>query len=44
MSDAEKLAAALEQIGTAVNIEAEIVDGKVAVDMNAEDASPQELI
>jgi chemotaxis protein MotB len=44
MSDAEKLAAALEQIGTAVNIEAEIVDGKVAIDMNAEDASPQELI
>ena len=44
MSDAENLAAALEQIGTAVNIEAEIVDGKVAVDMNAEDASPQELI
>jgi len=44
MSDAEKLAAALEQIGNAVNIEAEIVDGKVVVDMNATDASPQELI
>jgi chemotaxis protein MotB len=44
MSDAEKLAAALEQIGNAVNIEAEIVDGKVVVDMNAADASPQELI
>jgi chemotaxis protein MotB len=44
MSDAEKLAAALEQIGSAVNIEAEIVDGKVVVDMNATDASPQELI
>ena len=44
MSDAEKLAAALRQIGSAVNIEAEIVDGKVAVDMNADDASPQELI
>lgn len=44
MSDAEKLAAALEQIGKAVNIEAEIVDGKVVVDMNATDASPQELI
>ena len=44
MSDAEKLAAALEQIGNAVNIEAEIVDGKVVVDMNATDSSPQELI
>jgi chemotaxis protein MotB len=44
MSDAEKLAAALEQIGNAVNIEAEIIDGKVVVDMNATDASPQELI
>ena len=44
MSDAEKLAAALELIGNAVNIEAEIVDGKVVVDMNATDASPQELI
>jgi chemotaxis protein MotB len=44
MSDAEKLAAALEQIGNAVNIKAEIVDGKVVVDMNAADASPQELI
>lgn len=44
MSDAEKLAAALEQIGSAVNIDAEIVEGKVAINMNAEDASPQELI
>jgi chemotaxis protein MotB len=44
MSDAEKLAAALEQIGSAVNIAAEIVNGKVVVDMNATDASPQELI
>jgi len=44
MSDAEKLAAAVEQIGNAVNIEVEIVDGKVVVDMNATDASPQELI
>ncbi|WP_292287519.1 flagellar motor protein MotB [Marivita sp.] len=44
MSDAEKLAAALEQIGQDVDISAEVVDGKVAIDMNAEDASPQELI
>lgn len=44
MSDAEKLAAALEQIGQDVNISAEVVDGKVAISMNAENASPQELI
>lgn len=44
MSDAEKLAAALEQIGQDVDISAEVVDGKVAIDMNAEDSSPQELI
>ncbi|WP_044043847.1 flagellar motor protein MotB [Octadecabacter antarcticus] len=44
MSDAEKLAAALEQVGSALNIEAEILDGRVAIDMNAENASPQELI
>lgn len=44
MSDAEKLAAALEQIGQDVDISAKVVDGKVAIDMNAEDASPQELI
>jgi chemotaxis protein MotB len=44
MSDAEKLAAALEQIGQDVDISAEVVDGKVAVDMNAEDSSPQELM
>jgi chemotaxis protein MotB len=44
MTDAEKLAAALQQIGSAVNIDAEIVEGKVAVNMNAKDASPQELI
>src|SRR6056297_238160 len=44
MSDAEKLAAALEQIGQDVDISAEVGDGKVAIDMNAEDASPQELI
>jgi len=44
MSDAEKLAAALGQIGNAANIEVEIVDGKVVVDMNATDASPQEMI
>lgn len=44
MSDAEKLAAALKQIGSAVSIDAEIVDGKVAIDMNAADSSPQELI
>jgi chemotaxis protein MotB len=44
MSDAEKLAAALEQIGQDVDIAAEVVDGKVAIDMNAEDSSPQELI
>lgn len=43
-SDAEKLAAALKQIGGSVSIDAAIVDGKVAIDMNAEDASPQELI
>ena len=44
LSDAEKLAAALEQIGSALDIQAEILDGKVAIDMNAENASPQELI
>jgi chemotaxis protein MotB len=44
LSDAEKLVMALEQIGASVNVEAEIVDGKVSVDLNAEDASPQELI
>lgn len=44
LSDAEKLAAALEQIGEDVNISAQVVDGKVAVNMNAEDSSPQELI
>lgn len=44
MSDAEKLAAALEQIGQDVDISAKVVDGKVAIEMNAEDASPQELI
>lgn len=44
MSDAEKLAAALEQIGQDVNISAEVVNGKVAISMNAENASPQELI
>lgn len=44
MSDAEKLAAALEQIGQDVNISAEVVDGKVAISLNAENASPQELI
>jgi chemotaxis protein MotB len=44
MSDAEKLAAALEQIGSSLDIQAEILDGKVAIDMNAENASPQQLI
>ena len=44
MSDAEKLAMALEKIGASVNVSAQIVDGKVAIDLNAEDASPQELI
>jgi len=44
MSAAEKLAAALEQIGSSLDIQAEILDGKVAIDMNAENASPQQLI
>ncbi len=44
LSDAEKLAMAFEQIGASVNVQAEIVDGRVSVDLNAEDASPQELM
>jgi chemotaxis protein MotB len=44
LSDAEKLAMALELIGASVNVQAEIVDGRVSVDLNAEDASPQELM
>ena len=43
-SDAEELLQALEKIGEAVNMSAEIVDDKVVVDLNAEDASPQEMI
>lgn len=43
-SDAERLAEALEQIGAAANIEAEIVDGRVVVNLNAEDASPREMM
>jgi chemotaxis protein MotB len=44
LSDAEKLAMAFEQIGASVNVQAQIVDGRVSVDLNAEDASPQELM
>ncbi|MEN8892273.1 MAG: OmpA family protein [Planktotalea arctica] len=43
-SDAEELLQALQKIGEAVNMSAEIVDDKVVVDLNAEDASPQEMI
>ena len=44
LSDAEKLAEAMEKIGASVNVTAEIVDGKVAVNLNAEDATPEEMI
>lgn len=43
-SDAEELLDALQKIGEAVNMTAEMVDDKVVVDLNAEDASPQEMI
>jgi len=43
-SDAEQLLDALQKIGEAVNMTAEMVDDKVVVDLNAEDASPQEMI
>jgi chemotaxis protein MotB len=44
LSDAEKLAEAMEKIGASVNVTAEIVDGKVAVNLNAEDSTPEEMI
>lgn len=43
-SDAEKLAEAMEKIGASVNVSAEIVDGKVAVNLNAEESTPEEMI
>jgi len=43
-SDAEELLDALQKIGEAVNMTAEMVDDKVVVDLNAEDASPQDMI
>ena len=43
-SDAEQLLDALQKIGEAVNMTAEMVDDKVVVDLNAEDASPKEMI
>ncbi len=43
-SGAEKLAEAMEKIGASVNVSAEIVDGKIAVNLNAEDSTPEEMI
>ncbi|WP_439138662.1 flagellar motor protein MotB [Planktotalea sp.] len=43
-SDAEKFAEAIEKIGASVNVSAELVDGKVAVNLNAEQSTPEEMI
>ncbi len=44
LSDAEKLAKAIAAIGAGVGVSAKIVDDKVAINLDAKDASPQEMI